>query len=186
VRISQAEVALWGAAIALVGTLVTANYTYSSRNRELDIELVKLGVNILRADPKETQTQGAREWAIDVIQKFSGVPFSPDARKELLGNKLNLAGSSSFLQSILPQSSLLDLPVDPGAQVAFDRWASSVTIEETRKFMACQRKYEKYFAPPWDDSKRKDAPDWARKMDEECNPIVHLDADNNPVPVRPK
>jgi hypothetical protein len=84
VRISQAEVALWVAALALVSTLATANFTYTNRNRELDIELVKLGVAILRVDPKETQTQGAREWALDVIQKFSGVPFTPDARKELL------------------------------------------------------------------------------------------------------
>ena len=71
-RVSQAELALWGAAIALVGTLAAANFTYSSRNRELDIELVKLGVAILRADPKETQTQGEREWAIDVIRSSRG------------------------------------------------------------------------------------------------------------------
>lgn len=81
-------VTLLVAVVALVGTLTSSFYTYSNRNRELDIELVKLGVAILRADPKETQTRGAREWAINVIEKFSGVPFTEKAKAELLTNKL--------------------------------------------------------------------------------------------------
>jgi hypothetical protein len=37
----------------------------------------------------ETQTQGAREWAIQVIEKFSGQPFSSEAKSELLKYKLD-------------------------------------------------------------------------------------------------
>jgi hypothetical protein len=82
-------VSLLVAVIALVGTLANSFYAYSNRNRELDIELVKLGVAILRADPnKETQTKGAREWAITVIENFSRVPFTAKAKAELLSNKL--------------------------------------------------------------------------------------------------
>jgi hypothetical protein len=81
-------VSLLVAVIALVGTLANSFYAYSNRNRELDIELVKLGVAILRADPQETQTRGAREWAINVIETFSRVPFTAKARAELLSNKL--------------------------------------------------------------------------------------------------
>ena len=89
VRFRATEVAtLLVAVIAFVGTVANSFYAYSNRNRELDIELVKLGVAILRADPKETQTEGAREWAINVIETFSRVPFTATAKAELLSNKL--------------------------------------------------------------------------------------------------
>jgi hypothetical protein len=81
-------VALCVAGIAFAGSLGSAFYTYTSRNRELDIELVKVGIGILRADPKETQTIGAREWAIDLIETHSGRRFSQEARSELLQYKL--------------------------------------------------------------------------------------------------
>jgi hypothetical protein len=80
----------------LVSALVTAAFTYTSRTRELDIELVKVGIGILRADPKESQTQGAREWAIDVIETYSRKPFSIEARKALLQNKLDWGGDDGW------------------------------------------------------------------------------------------
>jgi hypothetical protein len=49
---------------------------------------VKIGIAILRADPKETQTQGARQWAIGLIEDHTGRKFSPEAKTELLGNQL--------------------------------------------------------------------------------------------------
>lgn len=76
------------AGIALVGTIITGFYTYTNRNRELDIELVKIGIGILRADPKETQTRGARQWAVRTVERFSGISFTPEAKAELLENKL--------------------------------------------------------------------------------------------------
>jgi|ERR1044072_1599157 hypothetical protein len=76
------------AGIALLGTLATALYTYTARNRELDIELVKIGIGILRADPKETQTASAREWAVRLIERHSGQAFSEKAKAELLENQL--------------------------------------------------------------------------------------------------
>ncbi len=76
------------AIIACAGAVISALYTYTSRNRELDIELIKIGIGILRADPKETQTNGAREWAIQVIEDFSGRKFTDKAKRELLDSKL--------------------------------------------------------------------------------------------------
>jgi|ERR1051326_3673070 hypothetical protein len=81
-------VSLCVAGIAFAGSLISAFYTYTNRNRELDIELVKVGIGILRADPKEAQTNGAREWAIDLIETHSGRRFSEQARNELLQYKL--------------------------------------------------------------------------------------------------
>lgn len=80
----------------LVSALATATFTYTSRTRELDIELVKVGISILRADPKESQTQGAREWAIDVIEAYSRKPFSVEARKALLQHKLDWGGDDGW------------------------------------------------------------------------------------------
>jgi hypothetical protein len=94
------------AVVACAGAVVSALYTYTSRNRELDIELIKIGISILRADPAETQTNGAREWAIQVIESYSRRPFSPEAKAELLKTKLgyeygyDLGGGSDFSQEI--------------------------------------------------------------------------------------
>jgi hypothetical protein len=86
------------AAIAFLGAVGSAFYTYTARNRELDIELVKIGIGILRADPKETQTAGAREWAIRLVEARSGQPFSEEARKELLQNKLIYPSSVMYTE----------------------------------------------------------------------------------------
>lgn len=85
-------VSLTAAGIACVGAIVSAAvpalYTHTSRNRELDIKLVEIGISILRADPKETQTNAAREWAIRIIEAHSGQKFSQEAKNELLNKKL--------------------------------------------------------------------------------------------------
>jgi hypothetical protein len=96
-------VALCVAGIAFAGSLVSAYYTYTSRNRELDIELVKVGIGILRADPRETQTNGAREWAIDLIEIHSGRKFSKEARSELLQSKLGYAGYTEYFTPGTPE-----------------------------------------------------------------------------------
>ena len=82
-------VSLTVAFLAFLGAFVSAFYTYTNRNRELDIKIVEIGISILRADPNEKQTQGAREWAIQVIEKFSGQVFSLEAKSELLQYKLD-------------------------------------------------------------------------------------------------
>jgi|SRR4030088_599791 hypothetical protein len=86
-------VSLTVAFLAFLSAIVSAFYTYTNRNRELDIKIVEMGISILRADPKETQTQGAREWAIQVIERFSGETFSKEAKSELLKYKLDFQPS---------------------------------------------------------------------------------------------
>jgi protein-disulfide isomerase-like protein with CxxC motif len=86
-------IALSVAGIAFAGSVISALYAYANRNRELDIELVKIGVSILRADPKETQTQGAREWAIKIVENYSGQPFSKEAKDQLLTNRLSFTSA---------------------------------------------------------------------------------------------
>lgn len=110
VRIPEAiAVAAIAGFAALVSALFTAAYTHTDRNRELDIELIKIGVGILRADPKESQTNGAREWAIRVIETNSRQPFSEEAKRQLLHDKLE---SSSY--EFNPG---FDCTYDPGGKV---------------------------------------------------------------------
>ena len=81
-------VTLSAAGVALLGTLANAIYTYTARSRELDIRLIEIGIAILRTDPKEEQTNGAREWAVDIIEQYSGRKFKQEARDQLLQHQL--------------------------------------------------------------------------------------------------
>jgi hypothetical protein len=52
-------------------------------DKELRVHLVEIAIGILRADPKEDVTP-ARAWAIDVIERNSGVLFTSEDRVALL------------------------------------------------------------------------------------------------------
>lgn len=58
-----------------------------SKDHELKIKLVEIGIGILRADPKEKVTP-ARAWAIRLIEHSSGEPFLEEERKALLDGPL--------------------------------------------------------------------------------------------------
>jgi uncharacterized protein (DUF1778 family) len=94
------------AALAFLGSVTSAFYTYSNRNRELDIKLVELGIGILRSDPKDTGLTAARGWALQVIEENSRVNFSDEDRAALLHKPLlfNPASEQSRqLQQMLGQ-----------------------------------------------------------------------------------
>lgn len=76
------------AGIALIGSVVSAFYTYANRNRELDIKLVEIGIGILRADPTGTNLTPARAWAIQIIEENSKVKFDKADRESLLQKPL--------------------------------------------------------------------------------------------------
>lgn len=55
------------------------------KSRELDIHMVEIALSLVKPDPNIDPTKiGAREWAIDVMEKFSGIQFSPAARKSII------------------------------------------------------------------------------------------------------
>jgi hypothetical protein len=92
-------VAITGAGIACLGAVVSALvptiYNYSTQNRELDIKLIKIGVGILGSDPKASPVNGARDWAIEIVERYSGVPFSGEAKRQLQQNRLPAAPAST-------------------------------------------------------------------------------------------
>jgi hypothetical protein len=75
---SNLTIAVVALAPALVGGVASGvgNYfTFASQDQELKVHLVEIAIGILRADPKE-DVSPARGWALDVIEKNSGIPFS--------------------------------------------------------------------------------------------------------------
>jgi hypothetical protein len=88
-RFKSTEIATIAVAgVALIGSVVSAFYTYANRNRELDIKLVEIGIGILRTDPNGADLASARAWAIQVIEDNSKVKFSAGDRESLLKNPL--------------------------------------------------------------------------------------------------
>lgn len=81
-----AVIAGLSAAIGAVGgPYLTSRVDYFTRNREMDIKMVEIAVGILRTDDKkEPGVAPARSWAADVIDRYSQVPLSAEARKSLI------------------------------------------------------------------------------------------------------
>jgi hypothetical protein len=83
-----AIVAVLSAAIAGAASFGVGYLTFASKDQELKVHLVEIAIGILRADPKEDVTP-ARGWALDVIEKNSGVPFNQEDRQALLHKPLS-------------------------------------------------------------------------------------------------
>jgi hypothetical protein len=86
-------VAVLAAAITGAASYGAAYLTFAGKDQELKVHLVEIAISILRADPKEDVTP-ARGWALDIIEKNSGVPFSPEDRDALLHKPL--AGKDAY------------------------------------------------------------------------------------------
>ncbi len=98
-----AVIAGLSAAIGAVGgPYLTSRVDYFTRNREMDIKMVEIAVGILRTDNlKEPGVAPARAWAADVIDRYSQIPLSPEARKSLI--EFGVRGSySSFVDYSYP------------------------------------------------------------------------------------
>jgi hypothetical protein len=81
---------------AVIATFITSYYGSLSKDRELNIRLVEIGISILRADPKKEDISPARQWAIEVIQRNSGVAFSSDDRAALLHKPIITGYDATF------------------------------------------------------------------------------------------
>jgi hypothetical protein len=57
------------------------------KNREVSAKYVEIAVNILRVKPEDS-SKNLREWAINVVNKYSIIQLSPDALAELRTNSL--------------------------------------------------------------------------------------------------
>jgi hypothetical protein len=78
------------AAIALAAAVATGWFGLASKDQELKVHRVEIAIGILRADPKE-DVAPARAWALDVIDRYSGVAFSAEDRASLLHKPIKSA-----------------------------------------------------------------------------------------------
>lgn len=87
-------VPLSSAAIGALATLLVATTGYWSKSRELDIKMLNIALGILREDPEKSKIAAARGWAVDVINASAPVKIPPDARKQLIENRVEIRLSS--------------------------------------------------------------------------------------------
>jgi hypothetical protein len=73
-----------GALLALVGVYTTGWFNFASKDEELRVHLVDIAIGILRSNPKDEGIKPIREWAMDIIDRNSGIQLSKDAREALL------------------------------------------------------------------------------------------------------
>lgn len=81
------KVALIGAIGAVIGGLIVASFDYVAREREIDVKMVEIAVELLKEDPNGP-LQPARKWAVDVIQKHSDPRLSDSAYQALINCRL--------------------------------------------------------------------------------------------------
>ena len=76
-------------AIPVVLGIVGFEVNLSLKERDVRLRTVELAVGILQENPQASpETPVLREWAMDVIDNYSGVPLPKDARSELLSKPL--------------------------------------------------------------------------------------------------
>lgn len=69
--------------IPMVLAWIGHGFTSALKERELQGKFVELAVQILREEP-DKQAAGLRDWATQVLNKYSGVPLSAETKKALI------------------------------------------------------------------------------------------------------
>jgi hypothetical protein len=82
-------VAVAGVLGTLLGATVSPLVNYLTNERQVDVKMLEIGLGILREPPKE-DAQTMRAWAIEIIEKSSGRPFSEQQRDILLKKELTV------------------------------------------------------------------------------------------------
>lgn len=66
-------------AIALAGHL----YSRALKEREIQGQFVGLAISILRDSPHGDTTRAVRAWAVEILNRYSGVPISTELQNQL-------------------------------------------------------------------------------------------------------
>lgn len=99
------------------GGVIVGGIEYLSKDRELDIKMVEIGLSILRSDPsKEGQISPAREWAITLVEKHSGQDFTDEDKRNLLVQPLRITETDAAKALIVSPPSIRQL-------TCFDKYA---------------------------------------------------------------
>jgi hypothetical protein len=90
-------IANWVAAIAIPLVLGLSGYfvNHTLKTKESQTKMVELAISMLSRQPQGSQEdKQLRGWAVDVIQRFSGVTIPPDARKSLEESQILLGNAN--------------------------------------------------------------------------------------------
>jgi hypothetical protein len=82
--VTAAGVILVPILVALLTSVVTQYYTASQKARDQDIRMVEIALSLVTPDPESGGAKGAREFAVDLLQKYSGVTISDDERASMI------------------------------------------------------------------------------------------------------
>lgn len=78
----------------ILAILIVIGYGHIINNsitkHESDLKLVQVAIDILRTEPNDN-TIILREWAIEIVDNFSGIPLSPGVKAELLKKQLPIS-----------------------------------------------------------------------------------------------
>lgn len=94
--------------VPIVIALVGHAYTSALKEAENRVKYTELAISILKEKPAKDNND-VRAWAVDVINKYSGVPMDANVRKQLLGSRLIQSDftNSDFLESDFKGSNFL-------------------------------------------------------------------------------
>ena len=81
--------------IPIIVAVVGSQYTQVVKEREVQGRFVELSLDILRTTASDNKSEPLREWATQVINRYSGVPLSADAQSLLRAGQALPASSSA-------------------------------------------------------------------------------------------
>ena len=82
------KVKIFAEIVAIIAVIIYGHIINSSiKEREINLQLVKVAVDILRTEPNSS-TRILREWAIEIVDNYSGVPLTKDVKEELVNKQL--------------------------------------------------------------------------------------------------
>ena len=112
-RIKDVAIAISSVFSAVAIPVVGYWFSSALKNREIEGKFVELAVQILKAEPTDSQ-RNLREWAIAVINNYSGVPLSHEVSSDLI-NKIVIPSSpldrrtASTVTTLKPKAAQLAL-----------------------------------------------------------------------------
>ncbi len=119
----------WVKAVALPAAVVLGGWWVSAaaQNRTVEVRLVETAIQILQAPPSDS-TKPIREWATDVINKYSEVKLSTETKGSLIDSVPLPPSNLSIRSSANPFLSFSTPPVAFGSS-----FGGAVTCPETVK-----------------------------------------------------
>jgi hypothetical protein len=73
------------AAVAVPVVLALIGYEFNSAMKDKDVRVktVEIAISVLNQDPKKVDSPHLRNWAINVVDRYSGIPLKVEALQEL-------------------------------------------------------------------------------------------------------